>query len=130
MKKVAIGLLVLLALPFLIFGLHWIFHFSFLPEPEHNDAGGAFLGALAKTGYMFPVIKVIELGTGVLLLAGLLVPLALVLLAPVLVNIVLYHVYLDSQGIVMGLILAALWVIVAMNYRKQFAGLLTFKPAE
>ena len=83
----------LLGAAFFVFGMDGFLHF--MPSPEGiTDAGGAFMGALAAAGYMFPLIKGTELLAGALLLANRSVPLALVLLAPVLVNIVLFHVFL------------------------------------
>ena len=57
-----------LGLIFTVFGLNGFL--GFLPMPQPSAEGGAFLGALATTGYMFPLIK----GTEVV--AGLLCPIA------------------------------------------------------
>jgi uncharacterized membrane protein YphA (DoxX/SURF4 family) len=116
----------LLGLAFFVFGLNGFLHF--LPMPQPSPQGGAFLGALAATGYMFPLIKGVEVGASVLLLANRAVPLALVLLAPILVNIAAYHTLLDfAPG--MALFLGALEVFLAYVYRAEFAALFTAKPA-
>src|SRR5437870_634396 len=78
---------------FLVFGLNGFLHF--LPQPASMPEGAlAFAGALAKTGYMFPLIKGAEVLVGVLLLTNRFVPLALSLIAPNVVNIVAFHVFL------------------------------------
>jgi uncharacterized membrane protein YphA (DoxX/SURF4 family) len=115
----------LLGLAFFVFGLNGFFHF--LPMPQPSPQGGAFLGALAATGYMFPLIKGVEVFSSVLLLANRAVPLALVLLAPILVNIAAYHTFLDF-GPGMALFLGALELVLAYSYRAEFAPLFTSKP--
>ena len=82
------------------------------------------MSALVGTGYVFPVIKIIELVCGLLLLSGVLVPLALTLLAPIIVNIVLFQLMLDPANIPMGLLLVVLELFLAWAYRGSFEGVL------
>ncbi|HEX8185789.1 MAG TPA: DoxX family protein [Blastocatellia bacterium] len=121
MKKVAIVARALLGLVLLVFGLDYFFHF--MPELPISEAGGTFLEALLATGYLFPVIKAIEIASGVLLLAGLFVPLALALLAPVIFNIALYHLFLDPNGREIALVIASLEAFLLWAYRDSFRGL-------
>lgn len=116
---------ILLGLTFVVFGLNGFL--QFMPTPEPTPEGGAFLGALAATGYMFPLIKVTEIAAGVMLLSGRLVPLGLVLLAPILVNILAYHFALASEGTGMILFLTALEVYIAWAYRDSFRGVLAVR---
>ena len=67
--------------------------------------------------------------SGLLLLAGRFVPLALALLAPVLVNILNYHITMDPGGIGAGLIATILWAIVFLQYRSSFAPIFHKQPA-
>ena len=116
---------ILLGLVFFIFGLNGFL--GFIPMPEHNEAGGAFLGALAATGYMFPVIKGTEVVSGLMLLANRFVPLALVLLAPVIINIVAFHTLLEPGNFGMvGLILVA-ELFLAWSYRHAYGVVLVAK---
>lgn len=115
---------ILLGLVFFVFGLNGFL--GFMPQPPLTDEGGAFLGALAATGYMFPLIKGTEVLVGVLLLSGRFVPLALTLLAPVTVNIVLFHAVL-SPGLALPLFLVALQLFLAYAHRDAFAGVLSAK---
>jgi hypothetical protein len=110
---------------FLVFGLNGFLHF--MPNPPHPEAAGSFLGALAATGYMFPLIKGTEVLTGALLLTGRLVPLALTLLAPVLVNILAFHLFLAPEGLGLVLTLLSLELIVAWAHRDAFAPMLAHR---
>ena len=96
---------------------------NFLPAPELSDAGGALLGALGATGYMFPLIKSTELAVGILLLSNRLVPFALTLIAPVLVTIVAFHAVLSPAGAGAGVMLTALTIGLAYTYRAAYAPL-------
>jgi putative oxidoreductase len=122
MRKIVMIARILLGLILTVFGLD--FFLQIMPELEVSEAGGAFLGALFSTGYVFPAIKAIEIGSGVLLLAGLLVPLALTLLAPIIVNIALYHAFLDANGLVTAIVLVILGSFLGWAYRHSFRGVL------
>jgi uncharacterized membrane protein YphA (DoxX/SURF4 family) len=113
----------LLGLGFFVFGLNGFL--GFMPNPEHTGAAGAYLGGLAAAGYMFPFIKGTELIVGVLLLANRFVPLALTVLAPVMLNIVAFHLFLEPATIVVPLALLALQLYLAYSYRSAYAPLLT-----
>jgi uncharacterized membrane protein YphA (DoxX/SURF4 family) len=105
-----------------VFGLNGFLHF--LPMPPAPEKAGAFLGALAATGYMFPLIKGTEVVAGLLLLSGRFVPLALTLLAPIVVNIVAYHAVLAPEGVAFPIVLAAVGIYLAYAYRDAFKGVL------
>src|SRR4051794_25031235 len=83
---------VLMGLVFFVFGLNGFLHF--IPQPKTMPEGAAaFGGALMKTGYMFPMIFVTQVLVGALLLSNRFVPLALALIAPVVVNIIAFHIF-------------------------------------
>lgn len=114
----------LMGLGFLVFGLNGFL--SFIPPPTEPipEGAAAFGGALVQTGYMFPLVKGTEVLVGALLLANRFVPLALALIAPVLVNIVLFHAFLAPSGIALGLVLLALELYLAWSYRAAFRPML------
>ena len=116
---------ILLGLLFLIFGLNGFL--QFLPQPP-LPAGLAsqYLGVLVASHYMAPVF-LLQLIGGALLLANRFVPLALVLLGPVIVNILLYHALMDPAGIAPGLVALALWLIVFYSVRAAFAGVFAMR---
>lgn len=121
-RKVPVIARIFLGALFLLFGLNGFLHF--LPMPPVPEKAGAFLGALAASGYMFPLIKGTEVIAGLLLLSGRFVPLALTVLAPVVVNIVAYHAALAPEGLVLPLVLTAVGVYLAYAYRASFKGVL------
>ena len=93
-SKVIMVLRILLGLVLVIFGTNKFY--PFMPAPAEMSEGAAnFMGALNDTGYMFPLIGAIEVITGLLLLLKKWVPFALIVLAPVAVNIVLFHLFLE-----------------------------------
>ena len=127
MNKLVVVARILLGLPFLVFGLN---HFlGFLDEPEHNAAATGFLTALGETGYMWPLIKFFEILCGVLLITGRFVPLALVLLAPLMVNILAFHVFLEPEGIPMALVLLALQLFLVRSFWGAYCSVLRATPA-
>ncbi|HET6343303.1 MAG TPA: DoxX family protein, partial [Myxococcota bacterium] len=85
------------------------------------------LGALAATGYMFPLLKATETLMGALLLANLAVPFALVVLAPIVVNIAAFHLALAPEGLGVVVAIVAAGLAVAHAHRAAFAPL--FRPA-
>lgn len=113
---------VLFGLVFLVFGLN--FFFQFLPMPPMTGPAAAFMGALFATGYMFPLIKVTEILAGVLLISGRFVPLGLLLLAPILVNIAAFHIFLTPGEVGMSAVLVAIEAFLAWSYRDSFRGVL------
>jgi len=113
---------ILLGLVFTVFGLNGFLHF--LPTPPMPGPAGQFAMALGATGYMFPLLKSVEVASGLLLLSGRLVPLALVLLAPVIVNIALFHFVLTPGQVGMPVVLLALEIFLAWAYRDAFRGVL------
>jgi len=125
MQKVVLSVRLIYGLMWVVFGLNFFLHF--LQNPAMSEAGMAFTGALFATGYMFPLVKVVEIVCGALLLSGRYVALALVLLAPILVGIVALHVFLNPEGIPMAVILLTMHVFLMAHYRSAYAGMLQAK---
>jgi hypothetical protein len=84
----------------------------------------SFGGALFATGYMFPLIKGTEVVAALLLLSNRFVPLALALLAPIVVNIVAFHLFLAPAGSAPALLMLATELVLAWSYRDAFAPML------
>lgn len=112
----------LLGTIFFVFGLNGFL--GFLPQPEMPPEAGAFLGALDGAGYMFPLIKGIEVLAGLLLLTNRLVPLALTILAPIVVNIVAFHAFLAPDSMAITIAVLAMEIYLAWSYRNSFRGVL------
>jgi len=97
--------------------------------PPLTGAAGAFVGGLAAAGYFFPLLKSVELVAGLLLLSGRMVPLALTLLAPIVVNVAAFHFLLAPAGAPMAAFLFLLEIALAWLHRDAFAPLFRRAPA-
>lgn len=126
MKYATIAVRTLLGLMFFALGLNHFLKFFAPPMPEGLPPDAlAYIGALSSSGYM-DAVKVLELVGGFLLLVGKFVPLGLTLLMPVIVNILLYELFLlHKPGVAVVLTLMGLFLIVA--HRSTFAPFFT-KP--
>jgi uncharacterized membrane protein YphA (DoxX/SURF4 family) len=115
---------VVMGLVFFVCGLDGFFHF--LPQPTEPPSEGAmaFAIALFRSGYMFPLIKGTEVAAGALLLSNRFVPLALVVIAPVIVNIFAFHAFLAPSGVVLASVLVALEIGLAWAHRDAYRPLL------
>ena len=111
-----------LGLVFTVFGANFFLHF--LPMPPAPARAAAFAGALFASGYLFPMLKTIEVVAGLLLLGGRFVPLALAVLAPIVINIVGFHLFLAPSGLALPAALLAAEVYLAWTYRAAFAPML------
>jgi putative oxidoreductase len=113
---------ILLGLIFVFFGLNGFLHF--LPAQLPPGVAGQFLGALfASHALLF--IAAFQVIGGALLLIGRYIPLGLVILAPIIVNILIFHITMAPAGIVPGLVATILWFIVFAGHRSSFAGILS-----
>lgn len=116
----------LLGLVFFVFGLGALLNWFPAPPPETLPPKlVAFDAALRSSGYLFELVKGTEAAMGLLLLANRFVPLALVILAPIIVNIVLVHVVLAPAGLAMAVVILGLHLYLAWVHRRAFAPLLT-----
>lgn len=125
MKIAAMVARYLLGLMFLVFGSNMFLNFIPMPPPPDN-AMGHFSMALFQAHYFYPVGAVMVI-SAVLFLINRYVPLGLVLLGPVLVNILLFHILLNPGGIGMGLFATLLWFVVFWQHRAAFAPLFKAK---
>ena len=125
MKYVIVIVRVLLGLSFVVFGSNAFFKFLG-PMPEMHGQAGAFMTALMSTGYMHVVAVFQILGGLCLLLGARFVPLGLTLLGPVIVNIVLFHLFLEPTGLPLALVTAALALFLLWIYRFKVPAI--FQP--
>src|SRR5580704_11172120 len=105
---------------FLVFGLNGFL--NFIPMPPPGGIAGQFMGALYASHYLW-VIFAFQLIAAVLLLANRYVPLAVAMLAPVLVNILSFHVLMAPSGLPLALFVAVLWAVIFVDVRHAFAAL-------
>ncbi len=127
MKIAALIARYLLGLMFTVFGLNGFLHF--LKEtPPANPIAIQFFTAIMASHYHY-MFFAFQLVAGLLLLSGYFVPLALVILAAEIVNIITFHIAMDPGGLAPGLVTLVLWLLVFAQYRASFAPLLAAKPA-
>lgn len=118
---------VLLGLAFLVFSVNYFV--PFLPMPSSvPPAAMAFVGAFASAG-LLTLIKVIEVASAIALLTNRAVPLALTLLAPILVGITGFHAALEPSGLPVPVVLVVLELVLAWSYRSAFAPMLHLRVA-
>jgi putative oxidoreductase len=120
MKIAALIARILLGLVFLVFGLNGFL--NFLPLPALAGLAGQFIDVLAASHLMMFVFGLEILG-GLLLLLNRFVPLALVLLGPVIVNIFLFHALLDRGELPLAVLVVVLWAIVAVRNMEHLASI-------
>ncbi len=126
MKKITNILRIILAAIYFVFGLNGFL--NFIPQPASiPEAAMAFGSALMKTGYFLPFLKATEVLAGLLLLSGFATPLALAILAPITINIFLFHFFLTPGEWVMGAGMVLIHLFLAWQYRKAFSALMTSK---
>jgi putative oxidoreductase len=118
----------LLGLAFLVFGLNYFL--DFLPHPKEAPPADAiaFIMPFIGAKYM-ALIKTIEIASGLALLSNRFVPLALTLLAPILVGITWFHISLEPSGLPIPVVLVALELATAWFYREAFAPMLQVRTA-
>jgi len=112
---------VLLGIVFAVFGSNIFLQFIPMP-PLPATLAGDFSKALMQSHYSY-VVGLLQVIGGLLLLIGRFVPLGLTLLGPVIVNILLFHIFLDPSGLPMALVVAVLALFLLWRYRTNFAGL-------
>ena len=116
---------ILMGLLFSLTGLNGFLHFLPEPDPSTFPAGvSAFMGGLASSGYMLELISGTQLLVGILLVINLFVPLALVLIAPVVVNIIAFHLFLMPAGTGLALVVVAMEVYLVWAYRHTYRPML------
>jgi len=125
MKYVIVIVRVLLGLMFVVFGSNAFLKFMG-PPPEMHGQAGAFITALMSSGYMYAIAVLQILGGLCLLLGARFVPLGLTLLGPIIVNIVLYHVFLDSSGLPIAIVISLMSLFLLWIYRFKFPAI--FQP--
>jgi putative oxidoreductase len=111
---------ILLGLEFVIFGLNGFLGFLHMPPPQ--GIAGQFLGAIFVSHYSVLIFG-LQLISGLLLLSGRYVPLAVAILAGILVNVVAFHATMAPAGLPLALITVILWFVVFYSVRRAFAGI-------
>ncbi len=126
MKVLFIICQVLLGLMFVVFGLNGFLHFIPMgPPPPPDSLPGKFMGSMSGSGWM-QIVSGLEVLGGLLVLVGVTAPLGLVILGPIVINALLFHVLMaGGHGIGPALVAALLELVLIYAYRRYFAALFT-----
>lgn len=109
---------VILGLGLLFFGLNKFF--GFIPIPELPEDASSFMSSLEASGYVLQVVGFLEVLIGLMLIANKAVPFALLLLTPISINILLFHLFLDLPGIGGAIVIAVINVILIYKHWKVY----------
>jgi len=112
----------LLGLIFVVYGVNYFVPFVSLPPT--SPEGQKLIDAFAASGFFLPLLRITQLVAGAALLANRYAALALVILAPIVVNIVLYDIFLDPAGLPMGILLLALQSFLGWAYCDEYEAIL------
>jgi hypothetical protein len=127
MRFVFIAARVMLGFVFLVFGLNGFLHFIAIPPVP--GVAAQFMEALFVSHYL-SLIFALDALAGALLLANRFVPLALVLLGPIVVNIFFFHALMAPDGMSHAILPVVLWLLAAWEYRRYFSGIFVHKAGD
>ena len=125
MKIVMVIVRTLMGALFIFGSVVFFFFLDKFPPPPMEGALKSFNEGLAASGYFFTLLKVTELICGLMLVSGYFVPLALVVLSPIIVNIFFVHTVLDTGNLPIAIFLVLANIFLAYYYRDAFRPLLT-----
>jgi len=121
MKMLTIIVRSLLGLIFVVFGSNAFLQFLPMP-PQPPGPASDFTKALFVSHYFY-VVAILQMAGGALCLSGRFVPLGLTLLGPVIVNILLFHIFLEPSGLPLAVVVSVLALFLLWRNRGAFAGL-------
>ena len=126
MKKATIIFRILLGFIYLVFGLDYFLHF--IPyQPSHTGKAEALKAGLIGTGYIYPMMKTIQILGGISLLVNRYAPFSAVMLFPISLNVLLFHTILVPSGWLMGVFLLGPNLFLGYAYRKYYHGMFVKK---
>ncbi|MFK2822067.1 hypothetical protein ACH5BK_03695 [Arcobacter sp. YIC-80] len=117
--KILFAVQILVGILLLVFGLNKFLHFmANLPVSEEM---GMFMMALAKTGYIFPIVGAIQVLSGLSFILNKFTALMAVVIVPVMLNAVLAHAFLDPSGIAGSLVILILVIVVMFKNKEAYS---------
>ncbi|MDQ6844281.1 MAG: hypothetical protein M3Z92_08020 [Bacteroidota bacterium] len=126
MKATVLICRLLLGFLYLVFGLDYFLHF--IPyQPLHIGKTGALVAGLKGVGYIYPMMKVIQIVGGLSLLLNRYTPFFAVVVFPISLNVLLFHTILVPSGWLMGVLLFVPNILLGYGYRKYYKGMFTAK---
>ena len=126
MKTSTIICRIVLGLIYLVFGLDYFLHF--IPyQPNHTGAAAALKNGLMEAGYIYPMMKFIQIAGGISLLVNRYAPFSAVVLFPISLNVFLFHTILVPSGWYMGVLLLVPNLFLGYAYREYYRGMFVRK---
>ncbi len=101
--------------------------FKLMPQPEQTGQIKIFMDGMTASVYLMTTVKIIELISAIAFLSGRFVPLATVVIFPIIVNILLFHVFLEPSGLPIAILLMLGNLFIAYYYRDRYKAMLTAK---
>jgi len=111
---------IILGLGLLFFGLTKLIHFNIMPTHIYTGEAAIFIDSLSNTGYILKTVGIFEIFIGLLLLLNKWISFALLLLVPISVNILLFHLFLDLPGLIVALVVVVLNAILIYKHWKVY----------
>ncbi len=111
---------IILGLGLLFFGLSKLINFNFMPTHIYTGDAAIFIDSLSNSGYILKVVGTFEIFIGLLLLFNKWVSFALLLLAPITLNILLFHLFMDTPGLILALVVLVLNTILIYKHWKVY----------
>ena len=118
MKKASTIISVILGLTLIIFGLNKFF--NFMPVMELSAPGLEFMGAFVKVGYGMTIVAIIEILTGILIATNKFRALALVILFPIMLNALLFHMFLDPENILPAVLVVGMNLFLMYSSKEKY----------
>ncbi len=113
---------ILVGLLFIFSSLSYLLKLFVPPELTGNMK--LFMEGMLATGYLFQTVKILELICGIAFVSGFFIPLASIVISPIIVNILLVHIFLDPSGLPIAIILVLANLFIAHMNREVFLPLL------
>lgn len=116
--KIVLGIQIVSGLILVVFGLNGFL--QFMETPVQNQQMGSYLGAVFATGFIFPIVSVVLLVSGISFLTNKFSSLFAIILMPVILNAFLAHLFLDTKGIEPSAFLLIATILVMINNKQKY----------
>jgi putative oxidoreductase len=123
MKIAVVIARIIFGLLFLVSGLAYFF--KLMPQAELPESAQIFVTGLFAAGYLMPLVKTIEVVCGIALLANRFVPVALIVIFPITLNVLLFHIFLAPEGMAIPLVLMACNLFLAFSRKENYQPILS-----
>lgn len=125
MRIATIVIRILLGLLYAFSAVVVLFHL--VPQPPMEGNPKLFMDGMVASGYLLVLIKITELICGLALIIGLFAPLATVIIFPVSVNILFFHLFTAGADFGMAIVIVLANLFLAYSYREKYKPMLTMK---